>query len=131
MTATVLPGFDSPDLLPWLEAADATLLDLLPFGVVRLDRAGCVTAYNAYESERAGLRPATVMGRPFFSTVGICGNNPLVAGRYAAEPRLDALLDYVFTFRLRPVPVRLRLLQAPEARHAWLLVCRRAPQAAA
>jgi len=57
--------------------------------------------------------------------VAPCTNNYLVAQRFRDEPTLDAELDYVFTLKMRPTKVRLRLLQTPEARRKYLLVARR------
>jgi hypothetical protein len=50
-------------------------------------------------------------------------NNYLVAERLAETP-LDVTLPYVLTFRMRPTPVRLRLLRAVEASRRWVLVAR-------
>jgi photoactive yellow protein len=89
-----------------------------------MNEMGVVTAYNRYESEHAGLAPERVIGRRFFEEVARCADNALVAGRLRDEPELDAVLDYVFTFRLRTTPVRLRLLRSARARHRYLLVDR-------
>lgn len=116
--------FSQPELMTVLDAASAGELDALAFGVVRLDGQGRVTAYNRYESESAGLPPTRVLGRHFFTEVAPCMNNALVAGRYATERALDAELDYVFTLRLKPERVRLRLLQDPHSPLSYLLVRR-------
>lgn len=100
------------------------MLDQLSFGVIQMDAGGFVTHYNRSESLASGLRPERVMGRHFFTAVAPCANNALVAGRFVAEPELDAIIDYVFTWWLRPTAVRLRMLRAPERRHAYLLVQR-------
>jgi len=42
--------------------------------------------------------------------VGPCTNNYLVAQRFLDCDELDEQLDYVFTFRMAPTPVRLRML---------------------
>ncbi len=105
-----------------LDAATAEALDLLPFGVIGLDAEGTAVAYNATESRLAGLRPERVLGRPFFLAIGVCMNNYLVAQRLADEPELDAILPYVLTFRMRPTPVRLRLLRHPGVARRFLLI---------
>lgn len=117
--------FDDADALRRLEAATPEALDRLPFGVIGLNPDGAVAVYNATEARGAGLTAARVIGRPFFTSVGPCMNNYLVAERFEAEATLDATLDYVFTFVMRPTPVRLRLLKAPDAARRWLLVERR------
>jgi len=117
--------FMDPDLLDRLEAADDTALNELPFGVVAMSQDGVVTSYNLAESQLSGLSPANVFGRNFFSAVAPCTNNFLVAYRFETEPALDAVIDYVFTLRIKPVAVRLRLLKQPERRRMYLAVERR------
>jgi|GEM_PF-625293 photoactive yellow protein len=115
-------GFDAPGMLAWLEGADAAALDALDFGVVRMAPDGTVLHYNLWESRMAGIGVERVLGRHFFSQVAPCTNNYLVAERFEAEPSLDAVIPYVFTLRMRPTPVRLRLLRGPAARHRYLLI---------
>lgn len=117
--------FADPGILSALEAADAAAVDRMPFGVIRMDHAGVVTAYNAYESTASGLSPERVVGRPFFSAVGPCMDNPLVGGRFEAEAELDEIIPYVFSFGVRPATVRLRLLKSGSFHHRYLLVERR------
>ena len=114
--------FDEPTLLARLEGLTDAALDALAFGVVRMTPNGNVVSYNRWESEGAGLAPANVIGRHFFEAVAPCTNNFMVAERFASEPELDAIIDYTFTFRLRPTKVRLRLLRASTAAHIYLLV---------
>ena len=117
-------AFDAPgtELSHWLEAAAPALLDALPFGVVAMDHAGTVRFYNATESHAAGLRSERVVGRHFFTEVAPCTNNFMVASRFQAEAELDATIDYVFTLRMRPTPVRLRMLKSHGCPHMYLLV---------
>ena len=113
------------DLLDRLEAADDTALDALSFGVVAMSEDGTVTSYNLAESRLSGLTPATVVGRNFFSSVAPCTNNFLVAFRLETEPALDAIIDYVFTLRIKPIEVKLRLLKQTARRRMYLAVERR------
>jgi photoactive yellow protein len=117
-------NFADTDLLDRLEAMDDTALDALPFGVVAMSEAGTVTRYNLAESHLSGLTPAIVVGRNFFTSVAPCTNNFLVAFRFENEPVLDAIIDYVFTFRIKPTAVKLRLLKQ-NARRMYLAVERR------
>jgi photoactive yellow protein len=117
--------FNDQGIQAMLDAADADGLDALDFGVVRMDREGRVVAYNRAESGLSGLSPARVLGRLFFVDVAPCSNNYLVAHRYEEADALDETLDYVFTFRMRPTKVRLRLLKSPGSAHMYLLVERR------
>ena len=117
--------FAAESMLPQLDAANYGALDLLPFGVIRMTGDGIVVAYNECESRMAGLSLQSVLGRHFFTEIAPCTNNALVAGRFKAEPTLDATIDYVFSLRLKPMPVRLRMLQGSESRFAYLLVAKR------
>jgi len=114
---------DTASLTP-LEAMSAAELDALAFGVVRMRADGEVVAYNAWESKMAGLLKERVLARNFFSDVAPCTNNYLVADRFLGEPELDATLDYIFTLRMKPTPVKLRLLRSAGADHMYLLVRR-------
>ena len=107
-----------------LDGAEAQRLDALSFGVVGIDRTGLVEVYSATEARLAGLMAETVMGRHFFHAVAPCMNNSLVAQRFENEPKLDAIIDYVLTFRMRPTPVKIRLLQSPDVARRYLLIHR-------
>ncbi len=88
---------------------------------------GVVTAYNAYESQHAGLKPERVLGRRFFEEVARCADNGIVAGRLREESELDVSLDYIFAFRMRATPVRLRLLRTSTSPHQYMIVDRTIP----
>jgi hypothetical protein len=59
--------------------------------------------------------------------VAPCTNNFMVALRYDEED-LDATVNYVFSYRLRPTPVRLRLLKSTKMGRQFMIV-ERAPKA--
>lgn len=117
-------SIDDPDLAKALDELAVEALDRLDFGVVRMDRAGQVLAYNTAEAELSGLAAAGVVGQDFFVQVAPCTNNYLVAQRYRDEDELDETIDYVFTFRMLPTPVRLRMLKRPDSPHQYLVVQR-------
>ncbi len=96
-----------------LENLDAADRDLLPFGVIGLDSEGIAVIYNATEARLAGLRPENVIGAAFFETIAQCMNNYLVAQRFIDEAAIDETIPFVLTLRMRPTPVRLRLLATP------------------
>jgi photoactive yellow protein len=112
---------DHPALLDDLEKADTQALDAADFGVVRMQPDGTVTAYNAYESRLSGLSSASVLGRCFFTEVAPCTNNFMVAERFSDPGELDAKIDYIFTYRMKPTKVRLRLLRRAQATEQYLL----------
>lgn len=125
------PAFTDADLLAFLEAAGPAELDALDFGVIKMDRDAIVVGYNRTESNGAGIRPERVLGEHFFTVVAPCTNNYLIASRFEDEESLDVQLDFVFTLRMRPTPVRLRLLKSPDSRHMYTLVLRQTNRATA
>ncbi|RYF07063.1 MAG: phosphonate transporter [Oxalobacteraceae bacterium] len=96
--------------------------DTLPFGVVGFGADTIVQTYNATEARMSGLDPSTVVGVPFFDAVAQCMNNFMVAQRFEDEPRIDDIVPYVLTLRMRPTKVRLRLLAAPETSCRYVLI---------
>ena len=114
--------FDSPELLATLELSMLDTFDELPFGLIVMDRRGYVIGYNAFEAHLSGLDVDRVIGRNFFETVGPCTNNYLVAQRYLDEPDLDELLDFTFTLRMAPMPVKLRLMARAGSDRQYLAV---------
>ena len=83
-----------------------------------------VEQYNLAESRLSGLTPKRVIGRNLFTSIAPCINNFMVAHRYTAEPEIDAVIDYVFTFRVAPVRVKLRLMRSPGCWHMYMAVLR-------
>lgn len=114
-----LPAFDAAHLRDQLRAMDAATLDELDFGVIGfgLDAEATVTHYNAAEQRGSGLPRHRVVGLPLFAVVAQCMNNYLIAQRFedalAEGSALDVTLNWVFTLRMRPTPVTLRLLATP------------------
>ncbi|WP_255602560.1 PAS domain-containing protein [Glacieibacterium megasporae] len=96
--------------------------DLLPFGVIGLDAKGVAVIYNATEARLAGLRPENVIGAAFFESIAQCMNNYLVAQRFIDEAVIDETIPFVLTLRMRPTPVRLRLLATPEVPLNYILI---------
>jgi photoactive yellow protein len=115
------------DALARLDLTPDDTLDRAAFGIVALARDGQVLSYNKAEAALSGLDPKRVIGRRFFTSVAPCTNNFLVAHRFESEAVLDEVVDYLFTFKMAPTPVRLRLLKHPEAERMYLFVERRRP----
>ncbi len=90
-----------------------------------MDRTNGATRYNLVESQMAGLPRESMLDQNFFLGVGVCMNNFLVAQRFEDDPALDVIMDYVLTFRMRPTPVKLRLLQHPHGQFRYILIQRR------
>jgi photoactive yellow protein len=129
MTSPPPLRFDQSDILAAIDVQTESDLDALDFGVIGIDAEGLVQRYNRFESELAGLSPGRVLGTPLFTAVAPCMNNFLVAQRFddatADGTALDATLDYVFTLRMRPAKVKLRLLVQPGSPLRYVLVDRR------
>lgn len=118
-------SFDSVAFDDLANATDQQLDDAV-FGVIGFDAALTVTRYNSAESAAAGLSPRRVIGRHLFEEVAPCMNNFMVAQRFLDESELDDIIPYVLTLRMRPTPVRLRLLKSSRSESRFLLVERKA-----
>jgi photoactive yellow protein len=114
--------FADPGLLDTLESASLDVIDDFGFGLIVMDRDGRVLGYNQAESKLSGLPADEVIGRSFFVEIGPCTNNYLIAQRYRDSEELDEQLDYVFTYRMAPTPVRLRLLARRGSPRQYLAV---------
>lgn len=125
-------AFADPGLPQALHQTSDAELDELDFGVIGFghDADARVQRYNATERRGSGLEVAKVVGLPLFGVVAQCMNNFMVAQRFedadAAGEALDVELDYTFTLRMRPTPVRLRLLSRPDVPLRYIAV-QRAP----
>lgn len=111
------------DIANVLESGD---VDRHRFGVIGFDADYLVRVYNRFESAAAGLSPERVLGYHLFDSIAPCMNNFLVAQRFqdaAAEGQvLDDTISYVLTLRMRPTPVKLRLLALPGLQYRYVLV---------
>ena len=121
-------AFSAVDLHRELDSSSDSEIDALDFGVISIDATGFVQRYNSFESTAAGVSRQRVIGQPLFTVVAPCMNNFMVAQRLddalANGTTLDDTIDYVLTFRMRPVKVRLRLLSAPHFASRYVLVQR-------
>lgn len=117
--------FQEPQLQVTLDAMEAAQYDDLPFGLVRMDADGTVNAYNREECLLSGLSADKVIGKNFFHQVAPCTNNFMVAQRFMDETDMDVTIDYVFTLKMRPTKVFLRMIKKPDAPHLYLLVAKR------
>jgi photoactive yellow protein len=84
--------------------------------------AAIVTAYNAYEAEAGGFRPEDVLGKRVFRDVAACNNNYMVSGLYDFADYVDQTTPYVFTLRMKPTRVNLRMLKSAALGCQYLLV---------
>lgn len=134
MTATLTAlAFDQSELLQVIDGLSDEELDGLAFGVIGIDQTSIVQRYNLFESKLAGLSRERVLGNHLFEVVAPCMNNYLVAQKFedarVAGQSLDHTLDYVFTLKMRPKSVTLRLLANPATALRYVLVQREPGQA--
>ncbi len=113
-------NFDDSNILSQLEAANEAQLDGESFGIVKMDHSGKVIEYNASQSKFTGMSKGNVKGKHFFSEVAPCTNNFMVSQKYDGNAQLDESVDYTFTLKMQPTPVKLRLLK--NDKHQYLFV---------
>ncbi len=120
-------AFSSPTAFDALETmvSSPAKFDELPFGVVAMKHDGTIVAYNKWESELAKIPQSRAVGQNFFTDIAPCTNNFMVSGRYAEETELDETLPYLFTLRMEPTKVQLRLLKREGSKNQYLLVDRK------
>jgi photoactive yellow protein len=106
-----------------LDALSKGQTDMLTFGVIGLNQDGIVEVYNAAEAGLARLDQDRMLGTHFFSFAQ-CMNNSMVAQRFELESVLDTVIDFTLTLRMRPTPVKLRLLKEPGILRRYILVQR-------
>ncbi|MEM7511659.1 MAG: photoactive yellow protein [Bacteroidota bacterium] len=115
--------FSDKDIFPVLEKSSPQEFDEMDFGVVQMDLQGTIKAYNKYESELAHITQSEAIGKNFFTQIAPCTNNFMVATKFIdAKENRDEVLDYMFTYRIKPTKVRLRLIIHPEEANQYLLV---------
>lgn len=113
------PNFNDTTLPEWLDNHQEADLDLLSFGVVKMNDEGIVTAYNKHESDLTGVSKENAIGKHFFTEVAPCTNNFMVAEKYKQD-LLDEVMPYMFTYITAPTPVELRLIKRNNGRQYLL-----------
>jgi photoactive yellow protein len=122
--ATIIEATFETVRLTDLQMMRADVRDELPFGVVGLDASGITKVYNETEARMAGLDAKKVLECSFFDAIAQCMNNFMVAQRFEDEPELDAIIPFVLTLRMRPTPVRLRLMASRSSPLHFILIDR-------
>lgn len=113
-------------LAPFLDRLTDEELDAIPYGIIRLDQAGYVQAYNSAEAQNAGVlhRP---IGRHYFLDVCPSANAPEFHDRFAAGVAHEQLDDtFAWTFSCGDLPRRVlvRLYYSVRTRSVWVFVAR-------
>ena len=121
-------SFEQTGILACLETLDDNVLDTLDFGVIGFNGDNAVCRYNTCEAKLAGLRPVDALGKNVFTELAQCMNNFLVAVRFedaiTDETSLDAIVDFILSWRMRPTKVQLRLLYSPGCSTRYIVVQR-------
>jgi photoactive yellow protein len=100
-------------------------IDELPIGVIRTDREGVVSGYNASESSLSGMNPPEVVGKNFFTEVAPCTNVQRFAGRFREGIAAGSLYEsfpYTFEFKPQEMSVLITLYYQSPDPDAWIFV---------
>ncbi len=98
------------------------------YGIVKVDDSGIIQLYNKYESELAGVLIANAEGKNFFTQVAICTNNRLFYGKFkegVSKNQLDTTFYYVFTYKMKPTNVIIRIYKDPSSKTNWIFIKKR------
>lgn len=102
-------------------------LDALPFGLMRIDSAGAITAYNAFEGRVAGFVPSTIVGRSLRELAPCTMVQEFIDAveQGFEDQRLDRVLRFVFPVHQASCVVNVRLYYDESSAQMWLFVTRR------
>ena len=98
--------------------------DAMPFGMIRLDRAGVVKTYNEWEAKLARRTAQDVIGKNFFTDIAPCTNVTEFRGKLdqlAASGDKTYIFDYDFAFPWGTRRVRVRFVVESDDER-WVLV---------
>lgn len=116
------------EILGSLENLSRESADSKNYGVVKVDDAGIIQLYNKYESELAGVLVANAEGKNFFTQVAICTNNRLFYGKFKegiGKGQLDTTFYYVFTYKMKPTNVIIRIYRDSATKTNWIFIKKR------
>ena len=115
-----LENINLADVLPRISD-----INVLPFGMVKMDLTGKILEYNMAEAELTGTDPAWALGKNFFQEVATCTNTPDFYGRFAEGVKkgfLNSVFNYSFTHCEIPVRVRVHMITMPDSRGQKIVV---------
>jgi tyrosine ammonia-lyase len=87
--------------------------DRMQFGIIELDLAGIIVAYNMGEAKITGRNASDMIGKNFFSDIAPCTQTPEFYGRFKAgvqKGNFSARFDYLFNHEMNPVAVRVSMM---------------------
>ena len=94
-------------------------INVLPFGLVKMDLTGKVLEYNMAEAELTGTDPNWAIGKNFFREVATCTNTPAFYGKFVEGVKkgfLNSVFNYNFTHLEIPIRVRVHMVTIPDSR---------------
>jgi photoactive yellow protein len=91
------PSFDAPYLAQTVARMDEATIHALPYGVIRLDRAGSVVFFSETEAHQSGFGPRPTLGRHYFTEIAPCMGNADFLGRIE-RAQLAGALDIEFSY---------------------------------
>jgi photoactive yellow protein len=100
-------------------------INVLPFGLVKMDLTGKVLEYNMAEAEMTGTDPAWAIGKNFFAEVATCTNTPAFYGKFVEGVKkgfLNSVFNYSFTHCEIPIRVRVHMVTMPDSRGQKIVV---------
>lgn len=100
-------------------------INMLPFGLVKMDLTGKVLEYNMAEAELTGTDPAWAIGKNFFDEVATCTNTPAFYGKFVEGVKkgfLNSVFNYSFTHCEIPIRVRVHMVTMPDSRGKKIVV---------
>ena len=100
-------------------------INVLPFGMVKMDLTGKVLEYNMAEAELTGTDPAWALGKNFFHEVATCTNTPAFYGKFVEGVKkgfLNTAFNYSFTHGEVPIRVRVHMITMPDSRGQKIVV---------
>jgi photoactive yellow protein len=109
-----------------LERMPSSVLDALPFGVIRIDKAGEVIYFSHTEAKQSGYGDRKAIGRKFFSELAPCMGTPEFARRVEsaqAAGALDISFEHVGDFDDPERRMLVRMISA-SAGDGWILLQR-------
>ena len=115
------------NLVAHIEQLSTEALDVLPFGVIRLDRKLEVTYFSRAEAEQSGYGNRPAIGLRFFTEIAPCMSNPEFMQRIdraLAERRLDISFEQVGDFDDAQRVLRVRAASTSDG-GLWLFLDRR------
>ena len=100
-------------------------INVLPFGVIKIDLKGKILEYNMAEGELTGTDSAWATGKNFFHEVAMCTKTPAFYGKFLEGVKsgfLNAVFNYSFDHRNISTRVRVHMMTMPDAQGQKIVV---------